>query len=118
MGKEIISPNFFSNFFVSICPYLFSPDTEPVRLAAAEENNNANSRVYSLLTDLMTYEFYFYDPIQRQFYLDEKFTLDTTRFSYCFGMIRGISMLPRKWALLTRSYAWIHGGPGSDNFAE
>ncbi|KAM6497443.1 hypothetical protein JOM56_007916 [Amanita muscaria] len=59
-------------------------------LSAAAENGTldfTNLRVYGLLTDLTKFEFYSYDPLEKQFSLDEEFSLETRRNHYCFGMI-------------------------------
>jgi hypothetical protein len=64
-----------------------------VHTAAAAENGTVdftNLRVYGLLTDLTKFGFYSYDPVKKQFSLDEEFSLETRRNHYCFGMIHGI----------------------------
>jgi hypothetical protein len=76
-------------------------DTEPAHIAAAQENitvDFANLRVYGLLTDLMKFEFYSYDPVNKSFSLDEDFFLETRRKPYCFGMIHGIFNAVKKVA--------------------
>ena len=67
---------------------------KPAHTAAAAENTTedfANLRVYGLLTDVKTFQFYSYDPVEKQFSLDEDFPLDETRRNnYCYGMIHGM----------------------------
>ena len=78
-------------------------NTEPIYTAAAAENDMVgftNLRVYGLLTDLTKFEFYSYDPVDKQFSLDEKFSLETRRNHYCFGMIHGIFNAVQKVATI------------------
>ena len=78
-------------------------NTEPTHTAAAAENGTielANLTVYGLLTDLAIFEFYSYDPVEKQFYLDEKLYLDIRRDYFCFGMIHGSFNAVKKVAII------------------
>ena len=69
--------NSFSSFFVSIPIELIWSDTQPAHTTAAAENGTvdfANLKVYGLLTNLTKFEFYSYDPVEKQFFLDEEFS--------------------------------------------
>jgi hypothetical protein len=57
-------------------------------------------RVYGLLADLTKFEFYSYDPVEKQFYLDEDFSLDTRRDSFYFGMIHGTFNAVKKFVII------------------
>jgi hypothetical protein len=84
---------------VSIPIELSWSNTEPAHTAAAAENvtvDYANLRVYGLLTNSTKFEFYSYDPVEKQFSLDEEFSLETRRNYYCFGMIHEFLMQSRK----------------------
>jgi hypothetical protein len=83
------------------CSYIYLCLTlsEPVHTAAAKGNRMldfGNLRVYGLLTNLTKFQFYSYDPVGNNFYLDEDFSLETRRIHYCFGMIHGILNIGRK----------------------
>ena len=61
--------------------------------AAAEMNRTARFeglRVYGLLTDLTTFKFYSYDPIQKKFAFDETIIVNVSREILFADMIHGM----------------------------
>ena len=54
----------------------------------------AGLRIYGLLTDLIQFKFYSYDPTTRQFYFDEMILVNTKRTSIIFDMVDGLWIPP------------------------
>jgi hypothetical protein len=60
--------------------------------AAAKENMTidfAGLRIYGLLTNVMTFDFYSYDPITKQFCFDESILIANKRPSLLADMVDG-----------------------------
>lgn len=53
----------------------------------------ANLRIYGLLTDLVDFHFYSYDPLRKQFAFDETMTVNITRDVAFTDMIPGMCFL-------------------------
>ncbi|KAJ2915092.1 hypothetical protein MD484_g5297, partial [Candolleomyces efflorescens] len=61
-----------------------------LELLSAAEGNKRNSyglRVYGLLTDLISFYLYSYDPVQNAFFKDDKLIANITREFFCSDMI-------------------------------
>ncbi len=61
--------------------------------AAAEQNKNAEFeglRIHGLLTDLRTFYFYSFDPIEMRFAFDETLQADASRDAFIGDMIHGM----------------------------
>ena len=69
-------------------------------LAAAEVNKSidfAGLHIYGLLTDLVQFKFYSYEPTTRRFCFDEIIYVNVKRTDALSGMIGGMYFLP--WAV-------------------
>jgi hypothetical protein len=84
-------------FLELLCKSLFaSLGVVNLYTAAAETNRTARFeglRVYGLLTDLLTFKFYSYDPIKKRFAFDEMIMVNVSREILVADMIRGMCSL-------------------------
>ena len=85
---EILGAFFFSRDF-SQC----SPGWYPAAAKANETVDFANLRIYGLLTDLIDFHFYSYDPPSKEFAFDETLVVNITRDVAFTDMIPGMCLL-------------------------
>ena len=70
-----------------------SPGWYPAAAKANEKADFANLRIYGLLTDLIDFHFYSYDPPAKEFAFDKTLVVNITRDLAFTDMIPGMCLL-------------------------
>ena len=73
-----------------------SPSRHPAAAKANEKVDFANLRIYGLLTDLIDFHFYSYDPPAKEFAFDKTLIVNITRDVAFTDMIPGMCLLLHK----------------------
>jgi hypothetical protein len=89
-GRDNVAQLFLELLCKPVFPFLIRLS---MHTAAAEMNKKATFeglRVHGLLTDLVSFHFYSYDPVPKTFAFDEMLVVNNTRDAFIADMIHGM----------------------------
>lgn len=81
-----------------------SPGWYPAAAKANETVDFANLRIYGLLTDLIDFHFYSYNPIAKEFAFDETLVVNVTRDVSFTDMIPGMCFFLCTWLTVDQTH--------------